>query len=97
MSTAVCTVLPSRMVKELTLCKGGKNVILVTYGPFGNPLKREVPLRNVSCVTSRSQAKSYLSVKVKPKWFYYLVDIRGDFHEPKLFDYTIGTRASRAY
>lgn len=97
MSTAVCTVLPSRIVKELTLCKGGKSAILVTYGPFGSPLKREVPLKNLSCVISRSQAKSYISMKVKPKWFYYLVDIRGNFHDPKLFDYTIGTRSFKAY
>ena len=97
MATAVCTVLPSRVIKELTLCKGGKTVILTTYGPFGNTVKREISLTNLYCVTSRSEAKSYIAIKIKPKWFYYLIDVRGSFHDPKLFDYTIGTRAFRAY
>lgn len=85
------------MVNKLKICKGGNTATVVTYGLFGRPLYKEVPLKNISCTSTRSDNRSFLALKIKPKWFYYLVDTKGEFHHPKLFDYTIGTKVFKAY
>ncbi|XP_054707918.1 transmembrane protein 223-like [Uloborus diversus] len=94
--TAVISVmLPTRIVKSLTLCKGGKTAIFTTYGPFGKTKQFKAPIHKLSCLVSRNEAKSYVTIKVKDKWMYYLIDSNGQFIQPLLFDFTVGTRTSR--
>ncbi|GBN10964.1 Transmembrane protein 223 [Araneus ventricosus] len=88
----ICYSLPSRIVKTVTLCKGGNVASFVTYGPFGKTIQLKVPLQQMSCMMTREQAKSYLPIKIKNRWFYYLLDCKGEFHQPALFDVTVGAR-----
>ncbi|XP_064601958.1 transmembrane protein 223-like [Liolophura sinensis] len=83
---------PLRAVNSLWLFKGGKSVGLVTHAPFGKKLTHVTPLENISCVQSRAQAQSQVPLKVKNKWFFYLLDKKGVFHNPGLFDYMVGLR-----
>lgn len=62
-----------------------------TYSYFGLTKEITVPIDNISLMRARSTGSSHLSMKVKDKWFYYLLDNRdGKFHNPELFDYVIG-------
>ncbi|KAJ3662200.1 hypothetical protein Zmor_006556 [Zophobas morio] len=79
-----------KSVRYLILHQGGQNISLVTYTPFGGNRILTVNLKNVSCKESRTVAKSQLPIKVKGHYLHYILDMRGDFKNPKLFDYTAG-------
>lgn len=81
-----------RSVRSVILMKGGEKVYIQTYSPIRNVRGFEVPLSHVSCMQSRLQKSSYISLKVKGHWMYYLIDQRGTFPHPKLFDNTVGTK-----
>ncbi|GIY30505.1 transmembrane protein 223 [Caerostris extrusa] len=81
----ICYKLPSRMIKLITLSKGGRTASFVTYGSFGKTEEFKVPLQQLTCVVTRDQATSYIPIKIKNRWFYYLIDCRGQFHQPALF------------
>ncbi|GIY86393.1 transmembrane protein 223 [Caerostris darwini] len=89
----ICYKLPSRMIKLITLCKGGRTASFVTYGSFGKTKEFKVPLQQLTCVVTRDQATSYIPIKIKNRWFYYLIDCRGQFHQPALFDVTVGAKS----
>ncbi|XP_044767167.1 transmembrane protein 223 [Coccinella septempunctata] len=81
-----------RSVRFLILNKGGQKCTLVTYTPFGRNRMMTLGLENTSCTTSRHIAPSYIPIKVKGYLFHYLLDMRGEFKNPRLFDYTVGLR-----
>ncbi|XP_076321770.1 transmembrane protein 223 [Tachypleus tridentatus] len=88
---AVCTGLYTlRSVRYLILLRGGEVARLVTYTPFGGNRIIDVSLRDLSCQQARDQATSFLSLKVRNRWMFFLVDKRGTFLNPKLFDSTVG-------
>lgn len=51
-----------------------------------------VPLKNVSAEESRETARNLLPIKVKNRALYYVLDMRGEFRNPQLFDYTAGLK-----
>ncbi|XP_011552136.2 transmembrane protein 223 [Plutella xylostella] len=79
-----------KSVRFLILNKGGKHVTFVTYSPFGQNRMMKVPLENVCCKESRATAKVQLPIKVKNTWMHYMLDMRGEFKNPTLFDSTAG-------
>lgn len=81
-----------RSVRYLILHKGGNKVSLVTYTPFGTNRIMTVPLENISCKEMRTRATSSLPIKVKGRYLHYLLDMRGEFKNEKLFDHTAGLR-----
>lgn len=89
--------LPLRIVRHLVLCKGGSKVSIATYGPFGRTRQINVPLHHLDCRNSRSAATSYISLKIKGYWLYFLLDCRGKFSNEQLFDFTVGTTKSKLY
>lgn len=72
------------------LRKGGASISFVTYTPFGQNRIMNVPVKCVSAVESRQMAKTTLPLKVKDKALYYVLDMRGEFKNPMLFDQTAG-------
>ncbi|GFW28362.1 transmembrane protein [Trichonephila clavipes] len=88
----ICYYLPTRIVKLITLQKGGSTAVIVTHGPFGKTRSLKVPLHLLTCTVSRDQAKTYIPIKLKKRWFFYLVDCNGQFHQPALFDVTVGAK-----
>lgn len=81
-----------RAVRYLVLRKDGITVTLVTYAPFGENRMMDVPLKYVSALQSRNQAKIQLPLRVKNRLLYYLLDMRGEFRNLKLYDYTVGLK-----
>ncbi|KAF4526236.1 hypothetical protein B566_EDAN001921 [Ephemera danica] len=81
-----------KSVRFLILRKGGTSVTFVTYGPFGKNRMCTIPLRDVSCKEARQNARVQLPIKVRGHWFHYMLDMRGEFTNAKLFDHTAGLR-----
>lgn len=79
-----------RSVRYLIANKNGKDVSLVTYTPFGQNRIIQVPIRCISAQESRQSAKVYLPLKVKGKRLFYILDMKGEFKNTKLFDQSIG-------
>jgi len=84
------TVYPQRTICKLVLLKGGELVRLSTYSHFGRVKHFVVPLRDVSCRQSRASSGPQISMKLRGRWFYYMIDKRdGLFNDPMLFDYVV--------
>ncbi|KAH8369936.1 hypothetical protein KR093_001513 [Drosophila rubida] len=81
-----------RSVRFLILRKGGQSISFVTYGPFNRNRIMTVPLKCISAEESRELARVQLPIKVKNKSMYYVLDMRGEFRNPQLFDYTAGLK-----
>lgn len=81
-----------RSVRYLILRKGGKAISFVTYTPFGQNRIMDVPLEKISAKQSRSLAKVHFPIKVKNKMFHYILDMRGEFRNARLFDATAGLK-----
>lgn len=81
-----------RSVRFLILRKGGQKVSLVTYGPFGKNRIMEVPVNCISAQESRDAARVQLPLKVKNRAFYFILDMRGEFMNTRLYDHTAGLR-----
>lgn len=47
-------------------------------------------LFKVKCITDRTSRAGCVTLKIKNKSFYYLMDKQGTFVNPKLFDHAMG-------
>ena len=84
---------PQRSVSCLTLLRGGHDLRVTTYTHFGRQQSFDVPLAKVSCLQTRLAPGANVALKVKDKWFYYLLDKKdGKFKQPDLFDYVVGLK-----
>ncbi|XP_052860104.1 transmembrane protein 223 [Anopheles cruzii] len=79
-----------RSVRYLVLRKGGDLVSVVTYAPFGTNRIMDVPLKYVSAQESREAARVTVPIKIKNRALFYVLDMRGEFMNTKLYDYTVG-------
>ena len=84
---------PFRTVKKLVLLENHRFINLSTYSFFGKIRTFKVPVDNVSCSLSRNGPGSSLSMKVKGRPFYFLLDKKaGTFHDTYLFDHVVGLK-----
>ncbi|XP_053685707.1 transmembrane protein 223 isoform X1 [Sabethes cyaneus] len=81
-----------RSVRFLVLRKGGKNVSVITYTPFGKNRIMDVPLNCVSAQESREAARVTIPIKIKNRSLFYILDKKGEFTNTRLYDYTVGMR-----
>ncbi|KAK5640431.1 hypothetical protein RI129_011242 [Pyrocoelia pectoralis] len=81
-----------RSVRYLVLHKGGGKVTFVTYTPYGVNRMMTVGLENVSSQQTRQSATTQLPIKVKNRFMYYILDMKGEFKNGPLFDYTAGLK-----
>lgn len=79
-----------RSVRYLVLRKDGKSVAFVTYTPVGKNRITDANLGHISAQQHRQSVNVHLPIKVKGRWFYFLLDKRGQFPNPSLFDNTVG-------
>lgn len=79
-----------RSVRYLIALKNGKDVSIVTYTPFGKNRILNVPIKCISAQESRSTANVYLPLKVKNTSFFYILDMKGEFKNTRMFDQAIG-------
>lgn len=91
-SLAFVWVFTLRSVRYLILLKGGTKVSFVTYGPFGTNYIINVPLNCITAVQARNMSTGALPIKVQNKKFYYLLDNRGEYTNPELFDHVINVK-----
>ncbi|XP_027766648.1 transmembrane protein 223-like, partial [Empidonax traillii] len=83
---------PLRVVRRVTLLRGGSRVTLQTHGPLGlgSGETLTVPLRDVSARAHRAEAAAAVPVRVRGRPFFFLLDKRGLVGDPWLFDLTVG-------
>lgn len=81
-----------RSVRYLVLRKGGKDISFVTYTPMGNNKILTVGLDQVSCKQMRAAAPVQLPLKIKNHYLHYILDMKGEFKNPTLFDHTAGLK-----
>nr|XP_026488890.1 transmembrane protein 223 [Vanessa tameamea] len=81
-----------KSVRLLILNKGGRYLTFVTYAPFGSNRIMKVPIEFVCCKDNRKSAKVQLPLKVKNTLMHYMLDMRGEFKNPLLFDCTAGLK-----
>lgn len=81
-----------RSVNQLVLLRNGARALVKTYTPFGGTKQFSVALNEVSCMGSRLDDKSFVVLKIRNRRFYYMVDKRGEFLQPTLFDTTVGVK-----
>ncbi|KAK6182302.1 hypothetical protein SNE40_010015 [Patella caerulea] len=88
----VSVLYPTRTVRQLWLIKGGKRVGIATYG-FAKKYKSFIiPVEHINCIRARHESGVQIPMKIKGKWFYFLLDKNGVFHNSKLFDYSVGLK-----
>ncbi|CAL1685040.1 unnamed protein product [Lasius platythorax] len=81
----------ARNVKYIILNKGGKTLSLSTYHLW----KRKsdiinLPIGMARCTSHRTDVGVCIPLKIKNRFFYYLIDKKGTFVNPSLFDHTTG-------
>ncbi|KAL8590355.1 hypothetical protein ACOMHN_006471 [Nucella lapillus] len=81
---------PMRAVRQLWLLKGGNLVRLETYSVLARQRTITVPVNNVSCLQTRVDSAAQIPMKIKGRWFFFLLDKRGKFHNAHLFDFAVG-------
>lgn len=82
-----------RTVQSIVVRSGGQRVSIshLSSLPLSSTIKTfEVPLENISSTTGRLDKKPFINVFVKGRYFSYLIDKRGHFPDPYLFDHTVG-------
>ncbi|XP_054836385.1 transmembrane protein 223 [Eublepharis macularius] len=79
-----------RSVSRVLLHRGGQEVTLTTYYPFGLTSSFTVPLRQISCMSHRSEVPAMIPLKIKGRPFYFLLDKQGRITNSNLFDITVG-------
>lgn len=52
----------------------------------------DVPLRCVTGIQARTALASYLPLRVKGKFIYFILDKKGEYTNPELFDHLINVR-----
>ncbi|XP_055343190.1 transmembrane protein 223-like [Paramacrobiotus metropolitanus] len=83
-----------RSVAMLVLRKGGQQVTVMTYAPFGFTRSFTVPIDNMTAKQGRQGVRAFLSLKIRGRPLYFLMDMSGTFHNPALFDVTAGLHRS---
>ncbi|EZA56326.1 hypothetical protein X777_02945 [Ooceraea biroi] len=82
--------LQSRTLKYIILNKGGETLTFITHHMFKRKSTiNNLPVRSVSSTKHRTDDGTYISLKVKNRPFYFLVEKTGTFVNPKLFDYVM--------
>ncbi|XP_053606742.1 transmembrane protein 223 [Plodia interpunctella] len=89
-SLAIIWMYTLKSVRYLVLHKGGQHITFITYGPLGKNRIMKVPINCISCKENRANATVQLPIKVKNRWMHYMLDMRGEFRNPLLFDATAG-------
>lgn len=82
-----------RSVRYIILKPGGRSVRITTFSITGAANRyrhHDVSLDSVSAYQYRNTGVSYIPLKVRGKWFFFLVDSNGHFYKPSLFDQTVG-------
>ncbi|XP_060520156.1 transmembrane protein 223 [Cylas formicarius] len=87
---AITWIFTLRSVKYLILRKGGDQLSIVTYTPLGKNRILTLGIDNVSAKETREAAKAVVPIKVRGHAFHYMVDMKGEFKQPELFDSTAG-------
>ncbi|CAL7943695.1 unnamed protein product [Xylocopa violacea] len=90
MTCLLLYLLNQRIIQYIILHKGGNKVSIITYHLCKRNKVITLPVNDVKTLISRENMKNYLSVKIKGRPFFYLLDSDGKFLNKKLFDYTVG-------
>jgi len=79
----------SRIIYSITIKGGSNQIIIKTFkiAPSHHYFKTiKLPVDHISCQTGRFDPGQYYIVKLKGHWKYFLIDKKGEFSNPHLFD-----------
>lgn len=79
-----------RYVHTIYLLRGGRMLRFTTFAPFGKKRSFTVNVNDTSCAVGRQAGTTFVPIRIKGHSLYYLVDKRGEFKNPMLFDFTVG-------
>lgn len=85
-------VLNERFIRYLILHKGGNEITVITNHLFKSNNTFTISANEIQSTFSREKMKNYLPIKVKGKYFYFILDGQGKFFNTKLFDHTVACR-----
>ena len=83
-----------RTVVRLQLVQRRSSLLFTTYTPWGRTRVVDVPLASIRSVGDRQGPSPQVAVKVKGYPLFFLLDKKGVFKEPRLFDALIVSRTS---
>ncbi|XP_064622720.1 transmembrane protein 223-like [Lineus longissimus] len=83
---------PMRAVKRLTLMRGGRTAKVTTYAPFGAYRSFTARVEDIQSMQSRAEMKQHISLKVKNRRMFYLLDSNGKFLNTQIFDFIVGLK-----
>jgi hypothetical protein len=92
-SMALLSLFTIRSIRYIIVRSGGQKVRITCFSLMGATNRyrhHDIPLDNISAVQDRNSPGNYIPIKIKGKWLYYLVDKKGHFFHPTLFDETVG-------
>jgi hypothetical protein len=92
-SMALLSLFTIRSIRYIILRSGGQKVRITCFSLIGATNRyrhHDIPLDKISAIQDRNSAGNYIPIKIKGKWLYYLVDKKGHFFHPTLFDETVG-------
>lgn len=79
----------ARSVKYMILHKGGKKISIFTHHLWRN-VCLNIPVEMAKAASHRTDLGLYVPMKLKNKHFYYILDKKGKFLNPELFDHIMG-------
>lgn len=80
---------PQRVVREITILKGGEKLLIEVFGPYGMTRSFDVPVSKVSAVWGSKivEREKTFPLKVKGmRFFFQLYVDDGEILDQKLFD-----------
>lgn len=82
---------PLRVVSKLHYLQPSSTISITTFTPLGLLREIQAPLQNVVC-TGERLSSSQLALKVRGHSLHFLMDRRGQYIAPKMFDSLVGSR-----
>ncbi|ESO86819.1 hypothetical protein LOTGIDRAFT_166822 [Lottia gigantea] len=93
MCIAVCSMYPSRIIKNMWLLKGGNHIAVETFSRFNMFKYLTMPLDEVSGKIMRKESTHTVPLKFKDRYAMYVMHLdKGVLHRPDLFDYLIALK-----
>ncbi|XP_054015170.1 uncharacterized protein LOC128896054 isoform X1 [Hylaeus anthracinus] len=78
-----------RFIRCIILHKGGKYVTLTTHHLLKKERILTIPVEEIK-VNTVIKRNTYTSLKIRGKWFYFIMETDGTFYNQQLFNNTIG-------
>jgi len=81
-----------RTVSTIRLLHNSNKVYISTYTPLGTKQAFIEKLSNISAIQPRHTPMTQVPIKIKDRYFHFLLDKSGKFPQPSIYDRTVGIK-----